>query len=72
MTYMPHRKSENFIVPLNQRGTLNAPSFYLLDQYLKAKSTELFDVAFSESLPVIQTGKYQNLTFNIKVSMEVT
>ena len=67
---------DNYIVPVHPRpGTetpheLNAPSFYLLDRYLKAKATELFDVAHSQGLPVLQTGRYQNLTYNIKVSSQ--
>ena len=69
---------DNYIVPVHPRpGTetpheLNAPSFYLLDRYLKAKATELFDVAHSQGLPVLQTGRYQNLTYNIKVSSELS
>lgn len=53
---------------MDPKAKINVPAFYLLDQYLKAKSTEVFDIAYRDNLPVLQTGRYQNLTHNINVS----
>ena len=67
--------SDDYIVPvhiphgMDPKPKINAPAFYLLNQYLKAKATELFEVANREGLPVLQTGRYQNLTHNINVSI---
>ena len=67
--------SDDYIVPvhiphgMDPKQKINAPAFYLLNQYLKVKATELFEVAHREGLPVLQTGRYQNLTHNINVSM---
>ena len=57
---------------MEPKAKINVPAFYLLDQYLKAKSTEVFDVANRDNLPVLQTGRYQNLTHSINVSNYIT
>ena len=53
---------------MEPKQKINVPAFYLLNQYLKSKATELFEVAYRDNLPVLQTGRYQNLTHNINVS----
>ena len=53
---------------MEPKAKINVPAFYLLNQYLKSKATELFEVAYRDSLPVLQTGRYQNLTHKINVS----
>jgi len=64
---------DDYIVPVHTphgmepKAKINVPAFYLLNQYLKSKATELFEVAYRDSLPVLQTGRYQNLTHKINV-----
>ena len=61
---------EDYIVHCHPTGDdrrlLQAPSYYLIDQYLKAKAAQDFPRAMQS--PVIVAGKYLNLTEAVPVS----
>ena len=67
----------DYIIPCHPTGEEtqphNAPSYYLIDQYLKHNAKSLFPSALENNAnyPVMIAGKYQNLTKDIPVSKKV-
>lgn len=67
----------DYIIPCHPTGeeshALDAPSYYLIDQYLMNQASTLFPSASANcpQYPVMVAGKYQNLTKDVPVSTHI-